>query len=211
MFGLIVSWAIVLGALGVWLSRKWPRRYRLALVGLLMLLTLMPGAWSPDYWLGLAFQAPSVVSVGICLYGVVELLLSRRDRPSRLALSPSQIRALHGLALVGIVLGWLLLLDTLALLPVPIYTWGFSAAGITGVALLSVLPWIFWPQSPGARLVTLLALLVLTIHVLTRLPDGNLWDALIDPLLWVALQLILLGRMGRSLMARWRAPRATRA
>lgn len=209
--GLIVSWAMVLGAVGVWVSRRWPRPHRMAGVGLLMLLTLMPGTWSPDYWLGLAFQVPSIATVAICLYWVADLLVPQHQRPSVLALSPSQIRALHGLALAGIALGWLLLLDTLALLPYPVYNWGFSVAGIASLGLLGVLPWIFWPQSPGGRLVTLLSLLVLALYALTRLPDGNVWDALIDPLLWVALQLMLLGRLGRSLMARWRASRATRA
>jgi len=30
--------------------------------------------------------------------------------------------------------------------------------------------------------------LVLLFFVLTRLPTGNLWDALLDPLLWIVLQ-----------------------
>lgn len=209
--GLIVSWAIVLGALGVWLSRSWRRPYRLALVGMLMLVTLLPGTWSPDYWLGLAFQVPSFAAVGICLYVIADLLLSRRGQPSRLALGPSEIRALEWLALAGMVLGWLLLLDTLALLPFPIYNWGFSPATMAGLALLAVLPWVVQPQLPGARRVTLLSLLALTLYALTRLPDGNLWDALIDPLLWGALQWMLLRRIARSLKARRRAPPATRA
>jgi hypothetical protein len=211
MFGLIVSWAMVLGALGAWLSRSWPRPYRLALVVGLMLLTLMPGSWSPDYWLGLAFQVPSFVTVLICMYWIVDLLVSRHDRHRWLVLLPSQIRALHWLAWGGIVLGWLLLLDTLSLLPFPIYNYGFSVAGLTTVGLLAVLPWIFRPRSPGARLVTLISLLLLTLYAVTRLPDGNLWDALMDPVLWLALQWIWLGHIARSLISKWRASRATRA
>lgn len=211
VFGFGVSWAIVLGALGVWLSRSWHRPYRLALVGMLMLVTLLPGTWSPDYWLGLAFQIPSFATVGICSYVMAELLLSTRGQPSGLTLVSSQIRALEWLALAGMVLGWLLLLDTLALLPFPIYNWGFSPAAMAAMALLAVLPWLVRPLLPGAQLVTLLALLALTLYALTRLPDGNLWDALMDPLLWVALQWILLRRFARSLKARWSASAATRA
>lgn len=204
-------WAIVLGGVGVRLSRRWARPYRLGLLGLLLVWTLMPGPASPDYWLGLAFQVPSLATALICLYWILDLVMPAHYRVRAWAPDPAQIHALKGLGLAGVVLGWLLLLDMLALLPFTFYAWGFSTAGLAGLAVLGSLPWVLWSTAPAARLVSFLSLLVLTLFVLTRLPDGNLWDALIDPLLWVVLQLAWLGSVLRRLMARWRASRATRA
>jgi len=43
-------------------------------------------------------------------------------------------------------------------------------------------------QRQSARDVSLLLGAVLLLQVLLRLPTGNLWDALLDPWLWVVLQ-----------------------
>lgn len=208
--GLVVSWASVFGALGVWLSRRWPRPLRLAVTGVLVLVNFLPGDWAPNYLLGLAFQAPSLVSVAICVYVVFRFLASTPGRPEALALTASQHQSLAWLALVGIALGWLLLLDTLALLPWQIYRWGFSAVADACVMLLGLLPWIVRPASSGARLVSGMMMLVVAVFTLTHLPDGNLWDALLDPLLWLVLQFLLVGRALRAINAKWRASRATR-
>ena len=53
----------------------------------------------------------------------------------------------------------------------------------------------------GAYLVAL----HLALFALTRLPSGNLWDALLDPLLWLTLQF---GWLFSALRRRW--PAATR-
>jgi hypothetical protein len=97
------------------------------------------------------------------------------------------------LAFAGVVLGWVLLLDTLAWLPLSVYAWGFGSAALAAILLFSALPWVFVGManaSPGAIgwFVLLLPFFVLALFVLTRLPSGNLWDALIDPWLWLALQ-----------------------
>lgn len=202
-----LSWAIVLAFLVMALGCRWPRRFRLGLAGLLFVWTLIPGPVSPAFWLGLAFQMPSLMSTAIC---GVSLVLILRTGSCRLS-DPAQGRALQWAGLGGVLLGWLLLLDTFAVLPLPIYAAGFSPAA-TGVAVLvAVLPWmVVGPRHPW-RWVSYLLGSVLVLYVLLRLPTGNLWDALIDPWLWVVLQMGWLVRGIRRLNAAWRGPKATRA
>ena len=62
-----LGWAVVLGS-GVWLICHWLLpRYRWVLALLVLLWTLLPNAASPAFWLGLAFQSPSLMSVLLCL------------------------------------------------------------------------------------------------------------------------------------------------
>ena len=115
-------------------------------------------------------------------------------------------RAWPWLAALGIVLGWVLLLDTLAWWPLSVYAWGFSAAAVGAVALVAVLLWGISGQAVWA-----LPLGVLVLFVLTRLPTGNVWDALLDPWLWVALQAGWLVNLVRRWQAARRVSPATRA
>lgn len=204
-------WAVVLGAGVLWLARWRARAQRLGLAGLVMASMLLPGPASPAHWLGLAFQTPSLTSAFIALawFGGQTGLARRGPTSGRVA----GFSALKVLAAAGVVLGWVLLLDTLAFLPVSVYAWGFSAAAVGAVALLAALLWLVSGHgpAPGAGGFGPMALLLLTLFVLTRLPTGNLWDALIDPGLWFALQLGWL----LSAWRRWRSARrlsaATRA
>ena len=182
-------WAIVLGSGAMLLAIRLRRRYRLGLSLLVVAWTLIPGSASPAYWLGLAFQTPSLTSAVICL-----VWLSRVSRPQNAEVK-DQLRVPRPgtLGLVAIALGWVLLLDTFAWLPVSVYAWGFSSAAVGTVAVLTTLPWIRLGgtgknQTPSGRLGSVLILAVLTLFVFTRLPTGNLWDALIDPWLWLGLQ-----------------------
>jgi hypothetical protein len=110
------------------------------------------------------------------------------------------------LLLLGVVLGWVLLLDALAWFPVSIYAWGFGSAAVALALLAAALLWLL---SGSRATVSLLA--VLALFVLTRAPSGNLWDALLDPLLWLALQIgWLFNLVRRHSMARRSSP-ATRA
>ena len=74
----------------------------------------LPGPYSPAYWLGLAFQAPSVVTALLCAG-----ILAERLVPSAVARGPvpAPDRLKTAFAITGVVLGWALLLDTFALLP----------------------------------------------------------------------------------------------
>ena len=233
-----VGWAIVLAALALRITGV-PWRLRRAFGGLVAAWTVMPGSMSPAYWLGLAFQAPSltlIVVSGIGLFiaartpppdevasdrdtspraeGDTALAanadarrLAAAERPSVATRTPQ--RAIDAASLAGILLGWLLLLDTFALLPFPLYAIGFSAAAVVVVAVLVTLPWIAFGAREGGAMVALVGVLVLTLFVTMRLPTGNLWDALLDPLLWVVLQVGWLGRALRPFTRRSAA--ATRA
>lgn len=215
-----VGWAVVLAALALRITGvPWPLRR--ALGGMVAAWTLLPGALSPAYWLGLAFQAPSLA---LLLVAAVSLFIAYRSGPVSKAATETGARdcaeakpvgiaptgrAVDVAAITGIVLGWLLLLDTFALLPFPLYAIGFSTAAVAVVAIAVFLPWIVVGAREGGATVALAGAVITAVFVATRLPTGNLWDALLDPLLWLALQVGWLVRVLRRL--RPRGPAATRA
>jgi hypothetical protein len=175
-----LGWAVVLAAFVVLVCTRFTQR-RVVVWGLPLLTalwTLFPGEMSPAYWLGLAFQAPSIMLVLLCawaawraLQGVV--VMARPGKP------------VVTLALVAVVLGWLLLLDTLAQLPVALYALGFGAPALAVVALGSFLPLL---QADAAKRVSAwLPPLAVLLYVVLRLPTGNVWDAVLDPWLWLGL------------------------
>ena len=182
-------WALVLGTGSLLLTVKLKRPYRLGLSLMVMAWTLVPGSVSPAYWLGLAFQTPSLTSAAICLVWLWRAWRSRNGQVQ----DQLRVQAPGRLGLVGIAFGWMLLLDTFAWLPVSVYAWGFSSAAVGTMAVLVMLLLIAFAstgtnQSRSDRLGSVLIIVVLTIFVLTRVPTGNLWDALIDPWLWAGLQ-----------------------
>lgn len=208
-----VGWAIVLGSGLMLVVGKLSRPYQLGLSFLLMAWTLVPGIISPAYWLGLAFQTPSLTSALICLAWFLNR--ARREAGSEIRLTSPWTRSLPLLGAVGVVLGWVMLLDTLAWLPVSVYAWGFGSAALGGVVVFAALFWVFSGTTGANRwapalIGPVLMLSVLTLFVVTRLPTGNVWDALIDPWLWVALQVGWIISAVRRLRAGKRPP-ATRA
>lgn len=195
------GWAVVLGSGVVLITGKLAASYRRILALSVVLWTLLPGAVSPAYWLGLAFQSPSLMSLAICLGW---LWHAARNRPGRSdGMVESDRRALKILAGLGIATGWLLLLDTLAYLPLPLYALGFGATAFAAVLAIAAVLWLL-SGSPASAL----PLLVLTLFVLSRLPTGNLWDALLDPWLWLALQL---GWLLSAVRRLWQARRSSAA
>ena len=181
-----------------WLLRRRTRPVRLATLGLVVLWAALPGQMSASYWLGLAFQLPSLSSAALGL-----LAMGMALRPvSGLApaLTTPETRALwRALRWLAVGLGWLLLLDLLALLPLALYPWGFGTpALVLALLVLLLLGWRF-SELRSAQPTLLLAAALLLVFVLTRWPSGNLWDALLDPLLWLGLQLqMLLNRRRRG-------------
>jgi hypothetical protein len=185
------AWGMVLAACGVGLlSRRRPFPGRLA-VGWLVLafvLCAVPGPLSPAYWLGLSFQAPSALLVACCamtIWAHAQGASGHRVLPA-------------GLAAALVVGGAMLYADSVGWLPLGLYARGFGLEAAVAGLLLGVLTvaavGLGWQR--GAALAVLLAL---TLFAVLRLPSGNLWDALLDPLLWLwALS---------SLLARWRASR----
>jgi hypothetical protein len=183
---LLLLWGVVLAWLGLaLLVRLLPRlawRSRVAISCAILVCNVLPAlvnmpTLSPVYWLGLAFQSPS-------------LALAHTSAGARRSGTPWQARsvAVSLLCLVGVVLGWVLLLDTLAFWPRSVYALGFGAGALWGVALgLLVLAWRWQGVAMWALCAVLLA------FAASRLPSGNLWDALLDPLLWFGLHVKLLG------------------
>lgn len=191
------GWAMVLGCGSLFLANRLPRAYKLCMACGVMVWTLVPGVTSPAYWLGLAFQTPSLTTAGLCascLYAALQ--------PSQMSgrlIGGHEERLLTILLIVGAALGWVLLLDALAWLPVSVYAWGFSSAALACVTVMATLLWATFAETAGKPLANwlcpVLILFVLTLFVVARLPTGNVWDALLDPWLWVAMQLYLLKRL----------------
>jgi hypothetical protein len=206
-----LGWSVVLACVGANLVGRWrPGRpgkldgwqWGVALV--LAVWTWVPGPYSPAYWLGLAFQSPSIAAVLLC-----DALLRTRFFSTRAGTSinePHNPRALV-LALAGVLAGWALLLDSLALLPVQLYAWGFSPAAVGLVLLLALIPWVVGtgPHPSGRSRVWVVPVAVL-VFVVWRLPSGNVWDAVLDPWLWLVLHGVLINRVSRA----WRAGKGRR-
>jgi hypothetical protein len=184
-WALHAAWAVVLGAATLGLLRQFKASWAPRAAALVALWTCVPGDVSPAFGLGLAFQSPSLMSVALCLSYVM------RSDQEGLHIAPQKwgiLTASSVLGVVGVALGWVLLLDTLAWWPVPVYALGFSPATLGWVLLLTLVVWVFG-SGPKDRLgVAALLAAVVVFYVVTRLPSGNLWDALLDPWLWVILQ-----------------------
>jgi hypothetical protein len=181
-----LAWGLVLAALALLALVRWaPRheRLKLWLPPLLLLWCLLPGVFSPAYWLGLALRAPSGLLALLCAW-----VLLRHYRPQ--IPGPAPLQALRGWAWPLVLLGWVLLLDTFALTPFSIYAWGYAPWLLGALAFAGLL-------REQRAMPALLWMGVLLLHFLLRLPTGNAWDAVLDPALWIWLQVDALRRLRR--------------
>lgn len=219
--GLHLGWAMVLAALVTVLATRLAPRWRLGLSVAVAVAALVPGPGGVVWWLGLAFQSPSIASMAVAAAWLMGPAFTAAPHPS-VTLAPSHDPAAGAAGAanaVGVVsarvavpavavalLGWLMLLDTLALLPWMLYPsgYGFGAlAGLLGLAtVLCVLP--------ASRMAGAALLLVGAVFAVTRLPTGNLWDALLDPWLWLLAQALLV-RAALGAVRRRRLPPGLRA
>ena len=190
------GWATVLlwllwAALGLFAPRAGLRAHRAVCMGLAVLLAgwvMWPGPASPAYWLGLAFNAPSISSVFLCAgFGWQQW----REVGAAGAGGATVKGWSKAFLVLGVVAGYVLLLDTLALLPAQVYAWGFSPVALVCVSVLSVMPCVALNPLQRTNAWTLAMPLGLLLFLLTRLPTGNVWDVVLDPLLWVALHFCL--------------------
>lgn len=196
-WALQLSWSVVLAGLGATLVSRWTgrRAEQAGVAGALAACAWLPGQISVSYWLGLAFQVPSVSTVLLCgmlLYGrwLPDCQSGTPSAPP--AAGPNRAMGMTpdgALAALGVALGWALLLDAFAVLPLQLYAWGFSAAAPVLVLLLGALPWLLAGRTPGSGRGTGLLALAVLLFVLLRLPNGNLWDAVLDPWLWLGLHM----------------------
>ena len=102
---------------------------------------------------------------------------------------PSQVASGPGLTsarALALVLGAVLLADMFILLPFSLYRWGFSSFAFGLLLAVALLVWLV-ARSETSRRDARLACAALALFALTRLPSGNVFDALIDPWLWMVL------------------------
>lgn len=192
-----VLWALLLACGALALLRQHAQRWRWGFAAAVAVWTLWPGPASPAYWLGLAFQSPSLMSSGLCLWWLWREI--RGGLAHRQTGSAMPVLTL-ALVVLGWVLGLVLGLDTWGVFSFSVYAWGFGPLPVACVALATVALWVLGGSSKQQQTRGALALLglVLVTYTALRLPTGNLWDALLDPWLWLVLQLGLI----RSLVRR---------
>ena len=194
---LSVGWGVVLAAAGWTLASvvfkvapmplaRYAKGCSAFFAAMLALWCWLPGANGASFWLGLAFQSPSMTTVVCCsaiLWANLGALRGAGHGPNSLSIPHDwRFAGVFG----GAALGWILLLDTLGFWSVSVYSWGYYplAAPLTllTAGLLSVAAGVRFTWAQCLRVLGVSAL-----FILLRLPTGNLWDALLDPLLWVVL------------------------
>jgi hypothetical protein len=151
---------------------------------------LLPHTNASGY-LALAFQTPSLVLVAWALWCWADALQLREPTVT----TPTPVVCL------GVLLGWALVVDTLNYWPAwfnpQLYALGFESACLW-LVLAAIAGMLLCVQVTKRWLLSVVA--VLAAYALLRLPTGNVWDALLDPFLWLALHVQL-----------WRTWRASRA
>ena len=185
-----VGWTLVLAAavLAVMALRRPPsRRDVLVVLATLGALMSLPSPWSPVHWLGLAFQRPSALGIALC---VLSIESRWSPRPGRRTM-PCPLAAALALA------GGLLYLDASGWISRGLYPSGFGPVGapVAGLVLAVGAAVLLVMGRHTAHAVALLAAVL--AFTLWRLPTVNLWDALIDPFVWVWAVAVLVRRMRR--------------
>ncbi len=184
------GWAVVLAWCAVGLAGRFTpsRTVKIVLAACAAVWVGWPGPWGAAYWLGLAFQAPSVTTVLLCALWLLRRLSGSVDsRPESRVWSGSAIV----LAVYGVASGWVLLMDTLGVFPVSLFNMGFGAAAPAIVITAALLIWGVQKAVYSVQEVCALALGVF-LFMAFRLPTGNVFDAILDPALWIALHIALL-------------------
>ena len=172
-----LAWTFVIATVVAGLLPAAVRRSRPVICGLLLAtaaLMALPNGASPAYWLILAFQLPSGVLLGICL---LKLTTAWSGSPVLTGM-PTNIAAAIALA------GAALYLDAIGVLSLGLYYWGFGPYGAPLVALAAAALCAIAAIVGRGRPYALVAVGALALFSILRLPTGNLWDALLDPLLW---------------------------
>jgi len=173
----LIGAAVLLALLPALLPAVFPsitRRAMAIVTTAMVVLMALPGEASPAFWLILVFQYPSGLLLGCCL---VSLAARWQGREVRFALRP-------GLALALAAAGLVLYLDAFGVLSLGWYYRGFGGVGAPLAACAAAVACallIVRRRATGTAAAMLIAVMLFS---LLRLPSGNLWDALLDPLLW---------------------------
>ncbi len=205
--GMHLGWALTLGAGAVLLLRttKVTNVTSRRIVALLIaLLCLLPNEWSPSWWLGLAFQSPSLTLQGLCglyLYQHLKIQPATTIPLPESTTTTGEAPWPLGLLLVAIIAGWILALDTFALFDIALYAIGFTPYAVLAALFFACLLQLISARSGHAqstlhyRELAAIVLIATLVHLLLRLPTGNMWDALLDPWLWVIAHVVAVSRL----------------
>jgi hypothetical protein len=189
-----LMWAVVVAAASAWVTvtvwRSGPeaqgRRVARWVAACCAAWCLLPSPWSLAHHLSLAFMLPSWTTVLLCgmsLWRSSFAINSKAKNPQKISgKSPLFLKLLWAGAFI---LGTVLLADTFILLPFALYRWGFGTAVVATLALLAAVAWVSTAPGSVTRAQASVVALALVFHVVTRLPSGNVFDAVIDPLLWM--------------------------
>jgi hypothetical protein len=173
----LVAAAMLLSVLPTLLPKVFPQlanRTKAIVIATVAVMMVLPGEASPAYWLTLVFQYPSGLLAG---YSLVALLARWRERPVIFPLHPA-------FAALLTVTGVVLYLDAFGVLALGLYYRGFDSGAATLLTCASAVAAgiaIMFRLAGSAGLALMTSVLLFS---LLRLPTGNLWDALIDPLVW---------------------------
>ncbi len=187
---LCVAWAMVAAALSLCLLQRLGLRKTFSWIGAgaIAAWVAVPGTLGGHYWLGLAFQAPSIFTVLLSSVWMAQHISQFSAQQYERAVCLSQARVLVGL---GVVAGWVLLFDTVGSFSASVYNLGFSAVAPAVALFVLALPWALsgrrWPDAS-----TWIAVLAVVLFLALQLPTGNVFDALLDPGLWAALHIAAL-------------------
>ena len=192
-----LAWGVVLAAVLVaasmrWSSRRGPpaRRTLLMLGGLALAVMWLPGPASPAFWLGLVFSYPSVMLVACCAVNV-GLFWGRSGMPpnasgdSAPAPAAASAPALSAPLAAALAIGGIVLYaDAAGWLALQIYARGFETPFAPVAALVIGALGVWGIRSPTGRPTGVVLLACAMAFTFARLPSGNLFDALLDPMMW---------------------------
>lgn len=186
-----IGWAIVVATVVCALWRgaaPLSRTGVAAILGGALALMALPGNLSPAWYLGLAFQYPSGLLVGCCLVRLTE----RWNGARRSAAMPPSLAGVLAVA------GTLLYLDAVGFLTSGYYYAGFGGVLAPVVAVVIACACALAIVRNHGRGTAAAVLGAVVLFSVLRLPSGNLWDALLDPLLfgW-AIAALLAGALRR--------------
>ena len=209
-WGVALSWGVCIAALLWMAARAWGQPSLRWLAGAVWLSACGAALWPdvidwPAQW-ALAFQTPSAVTlIGLCVWAW------RSAQSHTRAQTP--IPAVWVWATWG--LGWALWFDTFNRWPegwdVSLYNWGFGATALwvgAGGLLLSTLR--AWRRTATLASVHGVVAAALLLFALTRWPTGNVWDAVLDPWLWLLSHVYVLRHVWCRVSDYWRTSKYSR-
>jgi hypothetical protein len=204
-------------------------------VGAAALLALVPVRWRATPGRALALALALIAAVGVGLHGVASgtgaqalgLALAQPSGLLGLLAAASLATAVAGAgrpaatgpaspvlpvlptgwAVALVAVGLLLALDTVAVLSLQLYRLGLPGSPVLPVATvaLAVLA-VVLSLRPRQRPAALALAAAVGLHAALGLPTGNLWDALVDPVLWTWAAAALLRRAVGAAVAHNPAP-----